>query len=170
MVVLFGCNQKPVDNTNNDEYAADTLHIGNGLRLETPFKVEYDLTKKGSLDKGQILHDDKIIYSFRLNFNLVNDPIQPDKWIINDTVSTSLRKDTMIFNWYRQNELDWITVKYIYTHSSRSHSQYAIYGYSKLDKSKQEELSYLFSEIRRTELVDFFDHDSVLIKNIVELK
>ena len=170
VIITLGCDQKPVDSTNNDEYSSGTLRIGNGLRLETPFKVEYDLSKKGPLNKGRILHGDKIIYSFRLNFNLVNDTLPPDEWIISDTVSTSLRKDTIIFNWYRKHELDWITIKHIYTHASGISSQYSIHGHSKFGNSEQEELTYLFSEMRRTELEDFFDHDSVLIRNIVEIK
>jgi len=169
-VLLMGCQEKLVDNENSDGYATDTMRIGNGLRLEKPFKVEYDIPKKGSLDKGRILNGDKTIYSFRLNFNLVNDTIEPDKWILTDTVSTSLRKDTIVFNWYREQELDWITIKYIYTNASGVHSQYLIHGFSKSGNSKQEELTYLFSEMRRTALEDFFDHDSVLIRNIIEIK
>lgn len=168
--IIVGCDQNPVDNSNNDGYSSDTLQIGNGLRLEKPFRVEYDLSNKGPLDKGRILYQDEIIYSFRLNLNLVNDTVEPNKWILSDTVSTSLRKDTIIFNWYRDQGLDWITIKFIYTHASGVHSQYSIHGYSKIGESKQKELTYLYSEMRRTELEDFFDQDSILIRNIVELK
>lgn len=169
-VLLLGCKEKLVDHKNSKRYASDTLQIGNGLRLETPFSVEYDLSRKEPLNKGRILHGEKIIYSFFLNINLVCDPIEPDNLILTDTVSTSLRKDTLIFNWYREQELDWITIKYIYTYASGVHSQYAIHGYSESGNSKREELAYLFSEMRRTALEAFFDHDSVLIRNFVEIK
>lgn len=168
--ILFGCKENTSNNMNSDNDVSDTLRIGKGLRLETPFDVEYDYAAKGPLVKGGIFHEDQLIYTFGLNVNLADDTLKPDQWIISDTVSTSFRKDTLIFNWYKKDELDWIGVKHIYTHASSTSSQYSIHGYSRLGKSKRKELAYLFSEMRKTELADFFDHDSLLINKIVELR
>lgn len=157
---------------NSEEYedSTDTLFIGDGLHFEKPYRIEYEKTEKGLLDEGKIFFGDSILYSFQLEINLVNDSINPDKWFIQDTVITTFRKDTMIFNWYRKNGFDWITAKYIYTHAFNTKRQYSIWGYSKYGEEFKDELSFLYSEIRRIELVDFFDHDSTLIRNIVEAK
>ncbi len=169
-LTLMACQEDAAIETRSEVFVSDTLEVGAGVGLDKPFRVEYDRSNKGSSETGKVYFNEEILYAFRLNFNLIEDSIKADKWMIRDTVTTTLRKDTLVFHWYKRGHEDWITVRYTYTYASGLSSQYAIWGKSEIGNTHAQELSFLFSEIRRAELVDFFEHDSTLIRNIVALE
>lgn len=166
VLIFIGCDSNSRTHQNNNKIYSDTLKIGSGLKLKKPFVVEYDVNKSGTMEQGRICIGEKTLYTFRLNFNIA-DTIKLNQCVFTDTVSTSFRRDTLIFNWYKEGELNWLTVKSLTTHSAVPSDTYLIYGYSKPEQPDIDELKYLFSEIRRVTLANFFDYDSVLMKKII---
>ncbi len=147
------------------------LNLGYGLELNAPWKVYYKECQKCSLTRGKFFYKNDHVMSFQLNLRLVNNTITPDKWIIADTVSSSLKRDTLIFHWYEKDELQFITVKEIHHNGIRQTEEiYSLWGELNNHFSRKREIQTLFIKIRDHEIRRMFRHDSTLLRNLYKVK
>ncbi|QNR24557.1 hypothetical protein [Croceimicrobium hydrocarbonivorans] len=152
---LSSCQEPLPMNLKRDMVQSDTLFIGAGIKLSPPYQIVYKPVNKIMLDQGRIYHNDSLFFSFDLGLRLVNENAEVDQWILRDTITSSLQKDTLIFNWYQANNVDWLSIQS--SEGSLSDSKhFIIYGSSPMGSTKHENLAFLFSEMRKAVLLDFF--------------
>jgi len=169
LITLFSCSNIEPDKS-KDYLTSNNLDIGSGLELPSPWRIEYKEVSKGPLERGKLFYENDIVMSFHLNLRLSDNTLTPDNTIITDTVSSSLKKDTIIFNWFEKDKVQFITVKNIYTYASGPSKDYSLWGELKNHDKRKKELQTLFIKIRDNEIQQMFRTDSLLIRNIIELE